>query len=67
MILSQAFNGAGDTFTPTLVNLFCFWGLELALAYGLALHLEWGPEGVFWSVVISEAVLSLIFLISMSK
>ena len=67
MILSQAFNGAGDTFTPTLVNLFCFWGLELALAYGLALHLEWGPAGVFWSVVISEAVLSLIFLILFRK
>ncbi|WP_460976285.1 MATE family efflux transporter [Spirosoma knui] len=60
MVLSQSLNGAGDTRTPTLINIVCFWLVEIPLAYLLATPLEWGPSGVFWSVAISETLLALI-------
>lgn len=60
MVLSQALNGAGDTRTPTLINIVCFWAVEIPLAYVLATGLHWGPPGVFWSVAISETLLALI-------
>src|SRR5437870_4335449 len=47
MVLTQAFNGAGDTLTPTILNLFCFWLWEIPLAWVLAVPLHWGPKGVF--------------------
>jgi Na+-driven multidrug efflux pump len=59
MILSQAINGAGDTRTPTLLNFCCFWLLEMPLAWWLALHLNWGQAGVYYSIVIAESVLAL--------
>ena len=58
MVLSQALNGAGDTRTPTLINIVCFWVIEIPLAYTLAHTLNWGPPGVFWSVAISETLLA---------
>lgn len=60
MVLSQALNGAGDTRTPTFINIVCFWIIEIPLAYTLATILHWGPQGVFWSVAISESLLALI-------
>lgn len=57
-ILSQAFNGAGDTRTPTYINLICFWLMEIPLGYFLAVNLELGIAGVCWSVVISETVMA---------
>jgi Na+-driven multidrug efflux pump len=60
MVLSQSLNGAGDTRTPTIINIVCFWMIEIPLAYLLATPLEWGPSGVFWSVAISETLLALI-------
>lgn len=60
MVLSQALNGAGDTKTPTIINLICFWALEIPLAYILAKVLDWGPSGVFWSIAISESILAII-------
>ena len=47
MVISPALNGAGDTRTPTLINVVCFWVIEIPLAYWLAYTLNWGPEGVF--------------------
>ncbi len=60
MVLSQAFNGAGDTKTPTLINFISFWLIQIPLAYLLAIHLGIGPKGVLWAVIISETVLALI-------
>ncbi len=60
MVMMQAFNGSGDTVTPTILNIFCFWLLELPLAYALALPLHLGARGVYLSVVISEGALALV-------
>ncbi len=58
MIIVQAMNGAGDTWTPSLLNFICFWLIEIPLAYALATAAGFGPDGVFWSIVISESVLT---------
>ena len=58
MVLTQAFNGAGDTLTPTWLNLFAFWMFQIPVAYLLALQLEWGPRGVFWAVITSDILLT---------
>lgn len=62
MILSQAFGGAGDTRTPTIVNLICFWLLEIPLAYFLSKLLHWEIIGVLWAIVISESLLAIILI-----
>jgi len=67
MVLSQAFNGAGDTRTPTVVNLICFWLTEIPLGYFLAVNLGWGLAGVCWSIAISEALLAVILIVYFRK
>jgi putative MATE family efflux protein len=59
MVMSQAFNGAGDTMTPTWMNLVFFWGCQVPLAWALARVEGLGPDGVFWSVTLSETLLAL--------
>ena len=60
MVLTQAFNGAGDTWTPTWINLFCFWFWEIPLAYVLAHVLNFGPQGVFLAIMIGYSSLALV-------
>lgn len=60
MVLSQSFNGAGDTWTPTWINVFIFWLLEIPLAYALAFHFGLGPRGVFIAVTIAFSALALV-------
>lgn len=60
MAIIQAFNGAGDTMTPTWINVFCFWIVQVPLAYFLALTLGIGPEGVFWAVFVSDALTGIV-------
>jgi putative MATE family efflux protein len=59
MVLTQAFNGAGDTWTPTWLNLFCFWLWEIPLAYVLARVVGLGPRGVFIAITIAFSTLAL--------
>jgi putative MATE family efflux protein len=54
MVSVQAFNGAGDTVTPTKINLVFFWLIQIPLAWLLALHLDLQATGVFWAVFVSE-------------
>ena len=63
MIITQALNGAGDTVTPTVINLICFWMLQIPLSYWLATTVELGPNGVFLAMVISESLLTVLSVI----
>ena len=63
MVMMQAFNGAGDTVTPTWINLFCFWLFQIPMAWILAIVLDMGPTGVFLAIASSyslEAVVGVI-------
>ncbi|HEX8131741.1 MAG TPA: MATE family efflux transporter [Pyrinomonadaceae bacterium] len=63
MVMVQAFNGAGDTFTPTVINLFCYWLFQIPLAYTLALYLNLGARGVFMAIPIAETMLTVLAII----
>jgi putative MATE family efflux protein len=60
MVLTQSFNGAGDTRTPTLIHLACLWAFELPLAWVLAYPLGFGPTGVFMAVSLAFSVLAVV-------
>ena len=60
MVMSQAFNGAGAVWTPTFINLFCFWLWQLPLAYALARPLGYGPRGVFAAITIAWSTYAVI-------
>jgi putative MATE family efflux protein len=63
MVITQAINGAGDTFTPTIFNIICFWGIEIPLAYYLAQNLELKQNGVFLSIIIAESILAIMAIV----
>jgi Na+-driven multidrug efflux pump len=67
MVSVQAFNGAGDTRTPTLINLVFFWMIQIPLCYYLAQMLGWKESGVFWGVFLSETSVGLFTLWLFSK
>ena len=59
MVVTAAFNGAGDTLTPTVLNILCFWVCQIPLAYFLAFNTGLGPNGVFVSVVTGDTLLAV--------
>lgn len=63
MVVTAAFNGAGDTFTPTILNLICFWVVQIPVACLLAFHTSLGPRGAFIAVLISDTLLALLGII----
>src|SRR5581483_3370479 len=60
MVLLQAFNGAGDTVTPTLINIVGFWICEIPLAWTLAFRAHMGVRGVFTSIPVAEGLIAAI-------
>ncbi len=60
LVMIQAFNGAGDTMTPTKINFFCFWLFEIPFAYLLALKWGAGEMGVYWAIVATESMAGLV-------
>jgi putative MATE family efflux protein len=67
MIVVQGFNGAGDTTTPTLINLVAFWLLQLPLAYFLAIRFSFGPRGAFFAIPIADVIFTLMALLLFRK
>lgn len=67
MVLTQAFNGAGDTKTPTYINLFIYWLFQIPLAYLLAKYLNMGSMGVYMAINIAETALAIVSIIIFRK
>lgn len=67
MVLINAFNGAGDTWTPTWVNFFGFWLFQIPLAYFLSKHFGMGPKGVFISIPAAETLITIVAFILFKK
>ncbi|HTE53897.1 MAG TPA: MATE family efflux transporter [Kofleriaceae bacterium] len=63
LVLSSAFNGAGDTRTPTLMNFFCFWVWEIPLAWALARPLGLGPKGVIIAIAVAFSTLAVMSVV----
>jgi len=60
MVIASGFNGAGDTMTPTWMNVVFLWFLQIPLAWWMATGTDLGSNGVFWAVIISESLLSIV-------
>jgi putative MATE family efflux protein len=63
MVMAAAFNGAGDTYTPTIMNLICFWAIQIPLAYTLARWTGLGTTGVFLAITIAESALAVLAMV----
>jgi putative MATE family efflux protein len=67
MVVTNSFNGAGDTRTPTIINIFGFWLFQVPLAYLLALVLNMGPTGVFIAILLAESAITIAGIIIFRK
>jgi len=67
MVMINAFNGAGDTWTPTWINLFGFWLFQIPLAYVLAKYFGLGPTGVFIVIPVAETVITITAFVMFKK
>jgi putative MATE family efflux protein len=63
MVMVQSFNGAGDTFTPTMVNIFGYWLFQIPVAYFLAFRTWLGPKGMFAAIPIAETAIAILGVI----
>ncbi|MCP5119188.1 MAG: MATE family efflux transporter [bacterium] len=60
MVIVQAFNGAGDTVTPLIINLFCYWMWQIPIAYSMAKLAGLGPVGVYSAIAVAEGTLAVV-------
>ncbi|MDZ7848848.1 MAG: hypothetical protein U5L96_20150 [Owenweeksia sp.] len=67
MVAVKAFNGAGDTRTPTVINLIGFWLFQVPFAYIAAMIWEWGPVGIFVAIPLSESLLAIMAIVIFRK
>jgi putative MATE family efflux protein len=67
MVMMNAFNGAGDTKTPTIINLFGFWMFQIPIAYLMSIYWKLGPKGVFMAIPIAESLMSIISVIVFTR
>jgi putative MATE family efflux protein len=63
MVMANAFNGAGDTWTPTWLNLICFWAWEIPLAYVLSQTFGMGAHGVFLAIPIAFTTYAILAMV----
>jgi Na+-driven multidrug efflux pump len=59
MVVVQGLNGAGDTYTPTILNVFGFWVFQIPFAYFVTMQLGWGPKGVFIAIALAESFMAV--------
>ena len=67
MVVTNSFNGAGDTKTPTIINIFGFWLFQVPVAYLLAIILKLGPTGVFTAILLAESAITIAGIILFRK
>jgi Na+-driven multidrug efflux pump len=67
MVVSQSFNGAGDTRTPTLINLAVFWALQIPLAWLLSRHTSLAAHGVFVTLALSFSVFAVVSVLAFRR
>ena len=67
MVMVQSFNGAGDTNTPTVINLCCYWLFQIPLAYSLAIPFGFGAKGVFVAITLAESLLAVVSVVVFRK
>ena len=67
MVVTNSFNGAGDTKTPTVINIFGFWIFQVPVAYLLAIVLKLGPTGVFTAILLAESAITIAGIIVFRK
>lgn len=63
MVIAQSFNGAGDTYTPMVINFICFWLVEIPLGYCLAVYMGWELAGVCVAIAIAETLLAIVCIV----
>lgn len=67
MVMVQAFNGAGDTLTPTIINLACYWLFQIPLAYFLSMKTGYGAKGVFMAITVAESMLAVVAVLAFKR
>lgn len=67
MVVIQSFNGAGDSRTPTIINIFIYWLFQVPLAYFMSMTLGFGASGAFWAIAIAESVLAVVAILAFRR